>query len=970
MNEEVAGHYGHQRHRRQVRHRQLVNTAPPKSSVDEFIKAVRAVVGQGRAAIIVAATCVLIEVFAIALHFYAMESVDCRLVKPFSLTNMPEPPAFVMLHGAIGLYSIVQLLVFVATTPYRRDLLLSFYTVAALLTGVPGIIGLAQVTLGGGVPATTINITSDGLLATSGAVMNSSTASIPSNTSNAEMTDSYPTGYVWTPTFLRVWPLYMILRYFIMDYTSVHKAVKEIGVVVLLLTSLIVTCMGGFQFAEAATRGCPLPTSAVWYFIMVTVTTVGYGDLAPSGSSGRAITIFIIFMAFFFVPILLSKLQFLGEYLASQNGYTGAFDHVVVCGTFSLQDVSSMLAELLSPSSALCVVLVSEEPFDALVLQYLRDPRFRQRVTCCVSDVLKKNEMFRFRVRDADAVFLLSPKSSVAQRGDYETMMRSVAFNRHDSSATQLIMLKRGMHIGAMKRNADVLFHREQIVHILMGMALKLHGFIPFYVNLVRREELVLDEPDENSSWWDLYQYGRTSRVATIPLPPVLEARLFSSVVLTLFLRMGITVLGFVRQGRSRTEVVLGQMHVKVQAGDKLIAIARQDDEDFASAFEDEAWRTGRNMCPISTGYKELLRDQVALAQSDNPNAASTLMISSPVLSSTAAPGQTANGSGAAGGKGGGLHGYHKRAKRNVYPFRDHIVLIDLASTLSEHEYNQEEVLESIDFQIEDLLNLLRHVLHDPTQIVVLLSRRLLPEKFADHWPSNMRPIYQVRGCGVDDRELRHCAVGSSAGVVVFSSIEGTSSVIDANSMLVLNMVHAQLCAVGREKTVPVILQLDNVNLLHLGEPHNKSMVNDEEVLGQAALNYSNSSAFIVGRAIASTMTDTTIYQCFFNEFLPVVVNELILKPRPYGEMVILSEQVRLFLPPLHRASPQNFVFADIVRFAVSMNRIPLGLYRIIDSDIRGDGLIGYRFFYTCPHPNTQLRDTDIVYYVAIPQTS
>ncbi len=185
--------------------------------------------------------------------------------------------------------------------------------------------------------------------------------------------------------------------------------------------------------------------------------------------------------------------------------------------------------------------------------------------------------------------------------------------------------------------------------------------------------------------------------------------------------------------------------------------------------------------------------------------------------------------------------------------------------------------------------------------------------------------------------------------------------------MLVLNMVHEQLSAAGREKVVPVILQVENVNLLHLGEPRNTCIVADEEVLNQSAVNYSNSSPFIVGRAISSTMTDTTIYQCYFNEYLPVVVNELFLKTRAEG-MAVKAEQVRFFLPPLHRGTPQNFLFADIVRFSTSLQRIPLGLYRIIDGDTRGDGLVGYRFFYTCPHPNTKLRESDIVYYVAMPQ--
>jgi voltage-gated potassium channel Kch len=43
------------------------------------------------------------------------------------------------------------------------------------------------------------------------------------------------------------------------------------------------------------------------YFIMITISTVGYGDISPSTTLGRSVVLVVIFTALMVIPHLLSS---------------------------------------------------------------------------------------------------------------------------------------------------------------------------------------------------------------------------------------------------------------------------------------------------------------------------------------------------------------------------------------------------------------------------------------------------------------------------------------------------------------------------------------------------------------------------------------------------------------------------------------------------------------------------------------
>lgn len=102
------------------------------------------------------------------------------------------------------------------------------------------------------------------------------------------------------------------------------------------------------QYLESHVQTYPFHT---WlYYIVVTTSTVGYGDIVPVGALGRFMAMFIIIFAITFVPqqtnILIEKMNRSSVWTRAVYTLRGNQKHVLICGDLKSTSLVEFFREL------------------------------------------------------------------------------------------------------------------------------------------------------------------------------------------------------------------------------------------------------------------------------------------------------------------------------------------------------------------------------------------------------------------------------------------------------------------------------------------------------------------------------------------------------------------------------------------------------------------------------------------------
>ncbi|KAG6587060.1 uncharacterized protein IUM83_02856 [Phytophthora cinnamomi] len=134
----------------------------------------------------------------------------------------------------------------------------------------------------------------------------------------------------------------------------------QLGVLVFLILALIFVAAGVFQILEESyytdQNLDPLQFHQAMYFVFVTLSTVGYGDISPHTTGGQFFVIFIIVVVVTVIPKQITRLI---ELSALQHDYMHSYSlrrrsihnggHVVVTGHVRLENASAFLKEFYRP---------------------------------------------------------------------------------------------------------------------------------------------------------------------------------------------------------------------------------------------------------------------------------------------------------------------------------------------------------------------------------------------------------------------------------------------------------------------------------------------------------------------------------------------------------------------------------------------------------------------------------------------
>lgn len=231
-------------------------------------------------------------------------------------------------------------------------------------------------------------------------------------------------------------------------FGGLARAFEENGLLFGLGLSLLglSTVVGGITifFVEAAANEKVQSVADGMWWALVTLTTVGYGDISPATALGRVIGSLLMVAGMFNLALfagivghaLLNAVLSIRE---EQFRMSGIVNHIVICG----YDPSSRLlleAMLAEERESPRIVLFgrSERPVDI-------PPEF----TWIKGDPTSEGELEKARIAHARAVVLIGSRDMLPQQADAQTILTAFTIRRHLKTHPATPKRARPLHIVA-----------------------------------------------------------------------------------------------------------------------------------------------------------------------------------------------------------------------------------------------------------------------------------------------------------------------------------------------------------------------------------------------------------------------------------------------------------------------------------------------------------------------------------------
>merc|ERR1719158_1725757 len=241
----------------------------------------------------------------------------------------------------------------------------------------------------------------------------------------------------------------------ILQYLNILKTTTSIRLAQLLalFVSVWLTGAGVVHLLENS-GDLPLFTSPVpityWdavYFLMVTMSTVGYGDITCGTEVGRVFQLmFLAVGLMLFAGVLPEILELLGQRSKWMGSYSGVKGrrHIVVCGNITFESVSVFLKDFLHEDrddvDVDVVFLHRAEPdleFEGLL------KRQHTRVKYFQGSLMNALDLERAKVHEADACLVLANKyCSDPDAEDAANIMRVISMKNYCKATRMVISMK------------------------------------------------------------------------------------------------------------------------------------------------------------------------------------------------------------------------------------------------------------------------------------------------------------------------------------------------------------------------------------------------------------------------------------------------------------------------------------------------------------------------------------------------
>jgi len=305
------------------------------------------------------------------------------------------------------------------------------------------------------------------------------------------------------------------------------------------------------------------------YFISITVTSVGYGDIAPVTQNAKLVVILFILATVVIIPARIAELQKLLSLSSPyQNPYVPQNNerHVIVTGhTSDKRKLERFLKEFFHPDrqsnlgqDSHCVILSTSVPNED-IRSLILGQALESKITWVLGSALAVKDLKRVKAKQASAIFFLcntDQNDAYSTSEDAANVLRALSASNFNTEIECMVQVLRPEN-SAILKESDIKFILclDEFKTAVQARNAVVPGFSTFIENIFHSFGSVAPDVEKAMPpWYKEYLHGAGMELYYAPLPAIFLSKMrynFKRIAEAIYIEYDCIVLGVCNEAKT-----------------------------------------------------------------------------------------------------------------------------------------------------------------------------------------------------------------------------------------------------------------------------------------------------------------------------------------------------------------------------------------------------------------------------------